>query len=83
MLQAITQDQSATLGGVYILVVLALVIGGALWFNRRFGERVRYNQRRRQVEADMHRHAFDRRIAEDVADEWGYDSWDHHRPEGR
>ncbi|WP_189148162.1 hypothetical protein [Streptomyces lacrimifluminis] len=69
-----TEGQLSALGGFYLLVLLVLFIGACVLVNRFFGDRIRYNQRRRQVEAAMHRDAFDRRIAEDVADEWGYDS---------
>ncbi|MFI9175966.1 hypothetical protein [Streptomyces lincolnensis] len=69
-----TEGQLSALGGFYLLVLLGLFIGACVLVNRFFGDRIRYNQRRRQVEASMHRDAFDRRIAEDVADEWGYDS---------
>ncbi|MDN3263296.1 hypothetical protein QWJ26_26500 [Streptomyces sp. CSDS2] len=68
-----TQDQSVMLGGFYVFGFLALIVGGIWWLNRQFGERFRYNQRRRQIETAMHLDAFDRSIADDVADEWGYD----------
>ena len=82
MIQAMTEGQSSALGGFYLLVLLVLFIGACVLVNRFFGDRIRYNQRRRQVETAMHRDAFDRIVAEDVADEWGYDSRNY-RPDTR
>ncbi|WP_216587759.1 hypothetical protein [Streptomyces brasiliscabiei] len=69
-----TEGQMSALGGFYLLVLLGLFIGACVLVNRFFGDRIRYNQRRRQVETAMHLQEFDRRITEGVADEWGYDS---------
>ncbi|MGJ5826001.1 hypothetical protein [Streptomyces ossamyceticus] len=69
-----TEGQLSALGGFYLLVLLVLFIGACVLVNRFFGDGIRYNQRRRQVETTMHLQEFDRCIAEDVADEWDYDS---------
>lgn len=42
------------------------------WLARRFGPRIAYMQRRRQVETALHRADYDRRIIQDVVDEWSY-----------
>ncbi|MFC8852946.1 hypothetical protein ACFT5D_07820 [Streptomyces sp. NPDC057144] len=69
----------AWLGFIY----LCLFFGGGLWLlhflDKKFGHKIRYNQRRRQIETEMHRRAVDRDIAQDVADEWGYDPRDFRR----
>lgn len=66
MFQAITEDQSATLGGVYFLVFIAGGIWLTLWFNRRFGDRIRRNQRRRQVERAFNEYEVDSSIVDDI-----------------
>ncbi|WP_200300808.1 hypothetical protein [Streptomyces adelaidensis] len=69
----------AWLGFIYLCVFF----GGGLWLlhflDKKFGHRIRYNQRRQQIEAEMHRREYDRRLTEDVADEWGYNPRHHRR----
>lgn len=76
---AMSQDQSAALGGLYLLIFFGLVIGAAVFILKKIAPRVNAKRRRQQIEAQMHRREYDRRLAEDVADEWGYDPQHHRR----
>lgn len=64
----------AVLGGFYFFGAIVLFGLFFWWLRRTFGGRIQENQRRRQIETAMHLDAYDRRLIEDVADEWGYDS---------
>jgi hypothetical protein len=66
MIQAITEEQSAALGGFYLLVLLVLFIGACVLVNRFFGDRIRYNQRRRQVERAVNEYDINSSIVDDI-----------------
>lgn len=66
MILSMTQDQSATLGGFYVFGFIALFVGVTWWLNRRFGERIRYNQRRRQVERAMNEYEVNSSMVDDI-----------------
>ncbi|MGW3931334.1 hypothetical protein ACWECC_24990 [Streptomyces microflavus] len=62
----ISDGQSLALGGFYLLVLLGLFIGACLLVNRFFGDRIRYNQRRRQVERDLNDYEVNSSIVDDI-----------------
>ncbi|MEU3251086.1 hypothetical protein [Streptomyces sp. NPDC006997] len=66
MIQAITEGQSSALGGFYLLVLLGLFIGVCVLVNRFFGDRIRYNQRRRQVERQLNDYEVNSSIVDDI-----------------
>ncbi|XHM66170.1 hypothetical protein ACE6JH_04910 [Streptomyces nigra] len=47
------------------------------WVAGRVSPRVQRNQRRRQIETDMHLRELDYHLVDEVAAEWGYDPRDH------
>ncbi|MFD4788335.1 hypothetical protein ACFWN1_14995 [Streptomyces sp. NPDC058459] len=69
MFQAMTEDQSAALGGVYFLVFFGGVIWLLWWFNRRFGEGIRRSERKRQIETYVRRFDYDADILSEVMDD--------------
>ncbi|MFC8008918.1 hypothetical protein [Streptomyces cinereoruber] len=48
-----SESASANLGGLYILVFLALFVGGVLWACHRFGPDMARNKRDREIETAM------------------------------
>jgi hypothetical protein len=76
---AMSQDQSAALGGLYLLIFFGVLAVVAVFILKKVAPRANAKQRRQQIEAQMHRREYDRRLTEDVADEWGYDPRNHRR----
>lgn len=66
MIQAMTEGQMSALGGFYLLVLLGLFIGACVLVNRFFGDRIRYNQRRRQVERAVNEYDINSSIVNDI-----------------
>ena len=76
MITSMSENASAALGGIY---VFGFIIGGCLfvwWFTRRFSAGIMRNQRKRQIEAALHRRIYDRQLIDEVAEEQGYDQRD-------
>lgn len=69
----------AWLGFIYIVIFVGVFIGIPAYIGYRRRPVVMRNERRRQIEAAMHRAEYDRQLIEDVADEWGYDPRYHRR----
>ncbi|MGW0495765.1 hypothetical protein ACWD0Z_10150 [Streptomyces sp. NPDC003007] len=61
-----TEGQMSALGGFYLLVLLGLFIGACVLVNRFFGDRIRYNQRRRQVERAVNEYDINSSIVNDI-----------------
>ncbi|WP_314410127.1 hypothetical protein [Streptomyces sp. DSM 40484] len=66
MIQAMTEGQLSALGGFYLLVLLGLFIGACVLVNRFFGDRIRYSQRRRQVERQLNDYEVNSSIVDDI-----------------
>lgn len=66
MIQAMTEGQLSALGGFYLLVMIVLFIGACVLVNRFFGDRIRYNQRRRQVERQLNDYEVNSSIVDDI-----------------
>ncbi|MDQ0776330.1 hypothetical protein QF026_004796 [Streptomyces aurantiacus] len=76
---AMSQEEQARLGLLYVLIFFGFVVGIAVFISKKVAPKVNARQRRNQIEAAMHRQEYDRRVTEDVADEWGYDPRHHRR----
>ncbi|WP_405954304.1 hypothetical protein [Streptomyces phaeochromogenes] len=61
-----TEGQLSALGGFYLLVMIVLFIGACVLVNRFFGDRIRYNQRRRQVERQLNDYEVNSSIVDDI-----------------
>lgn len=69
MYQAIAEDQSATLGGIYLLIFFGVPIVLVAWLSKRYGPAMLRKKRKRQIETAVLMHSVDAELFGEVLDD--------------